>query len=78
MAHIQVVNATDTMLLLRQAKYCPAPTGDSVTRKSIFDALVAGCVPVLFSRASLAQYSWHVSGSDVSQPDELFSTHHNF
>jgi hypothetical protein len=26
---------------------------------------VAGCIPVLFSRASLAQYSWHLSDQDV-------------
>ena len=32
------------------------PTGDSLTRKSLFDSLVAGCIPVLFSRASLTQY----------------------
>lgn len=37
----------------------------SITRKSVFDALVAGCIPVLFSRASLSQYSWHVSEKDV-------------
>lgn len=60
-----VVNATDTMLLLRRAVFCPAPTGDSITRKSLFDSLIAGCVPVLFSRASLAQYSWHLSEKDV-------------
>ena len=55
-----VVNSTSVMLLFRQSIFCPAPAGDSITRKSIFDALVAGCIPVLFSRASLSQYSWHV------------------
>ncbi len=62
-----MVNATHTMLKLREAKYCPAPTGDSITRKSIFDALVAGCVPVLFSKASLSQYTWHVSAEEVGE-----------
>ena len=60
-----VINATNTMLLLRRAVFCPAPTGDSLTRKSLFDSLVAGCIPVLFSRASLSQYSWHLSEQDV-------------
>ena len=60
-----VVNATNTMLLFRRAQYCPAPAGDSITRKSIFDALVAGCVPVIFSRATISQYSWHVSDKDI-------------
>jgi hypothetical protein len=61
-----VVNAGAVMSLLRLSQYCPAPTGDSITRKSIFDSLVAGCVPVLFSKASLEQYSWHLSKEDVS------------
>ena len=34
------------------------PVGDSLTRKSLFDSLVAGCIPVLFSRASLTQYKY--------------------
>lgn len=62
-----VVNATNEMLQLRDSVYCPAPTGDSVTRKSIFDSLTAGCIPVLFSRASLSQYMWHVSESQIDE-----------
>lgn len=54
-----VVNATSQMLMFRQAKFCPAPPGDSITRKSLFDALVAGCVPVIFAKASLSQYLWY-------------------
>ena len=53
------------MLLFKRSVFCPAPAGDSITRKSIFDSLVSGCIPVLFSRASLAQYSFHVN------PDKL-------
>ena len=48
-------------------RYCPAPSGDSLTRKSLFDALVAGCVPVIFSRASLTQYKWFLSRKDVDE-----------
>ena len=48
-------------------RYCPAPSGDSLTRKSLFDALVAGCVPVIFSRASLTQYKWFLSRQDVDE-----------
>lgn len=60
-----VINAQDVMEKLREAVFCPAPTGDSVTRKSVFDALVSGCIPVLFSRATLSQYSWFVSEEEV-------------
>ena len=62
-----VVNATNQMLLFLKSQFCPAPAGDSVTRKSIFDSLVAGCIPVLFSRASLNQYSWHISDEEVDK-----------
>jgi hypothetical protein len=62
-----VLNATTIMLRLRDSVFCPAPTGDSITRKSIFDSLVAGCIPVLFSRASLSQYSWHFTPEQMEK-----------
>eukprot|EP01038_Epipyxis_sp_PR26KG_P015177 gene15177-20443_t len=62
-----VVNAITSMLLIKKSVFCLAPTGDSLTRKSLFDSLVAGCIPVIFSRASLTQYSWHLSEEDVSK-----------
>lgn len=55
------------MLAFREAQYCPAPPGDSITRKSIFDALVAGCVPVLFAKASLSQYLWFFNQTELEQ-----------
>lgn len=60
-----VVNATSQMLLFREAKFCPAPPGDSITRKSLFDALVAGCIPVIFAKASLSQYLWYFNQSEL-------------
>ena len=62
-----VLNATSTMLQLKKSVFCPAPTGDSVTRKSIFDSLVAGCIPVVFSRASIGQYIWHFTEEQMEQ-----------
>ena len=62
-----VISMTDAMRSLRKAVFCPAPTGDSITRKSIFDSLIAGCIPVLFSRASLSQYMWHVSEDEMDK-----------
>lgn len=55
-----LVNQTQLLPLYRRAVFCPAPVGDSLTRKSLFDALVAGCIPVIFDRRSLSQYTWHV------------------
>jgi hypothetical protein len=61
-----VVNASSQMLLFQRAQYCPAPPGDSITRKSLFDSLVAGCVPVLFAKASLGQYLWFFTAEEVN------------
>ena len=62
---LQVVNASSQMMLFQRAQYCPAPPGDSITRKSLFDSLVAGCVPVLFAKASLRQYMWFFTEKEV-------------
>jgi len=70
--HEQVVNATTQMMMFQRAQYCPAPPGDSITRKSLFDSLVSGCVPVLFAKASLRQYLWFFNESEVKSCDTLF------
>jgi hypothetical protein len=62
-----VVNSTSQMLLFRRAIFCPAPPGDSITRKSIFDALLAGCIPVIFAKGSMSQYLWYFSKEEVSE-----------
>jgi xyloglucan galactosyltransferase MUR3 len=62
-----VLNQSSSMLLYHRAKYCLAPTGDSLTRKSLFDSFLSGCVPVIFARASLAQYSWHLTDQEINQ-----------
>lgn len=64
-----MVNSTSQMLLFRRAQYCPAPAGDSITRKSIFDSLLAGCVPVIFARASMSQYLWFFTKEEVMAQD---------
>lgn len=50
-----------TMKLFLNSHFCLQPEGDSPTRRSIFDSLVAGCIPVLFSPYSAyTQYPWHL------------------
>lgn len=61
-----VVNQTSAIYKFRRARYCLAPPGDSLTRKSLFDSLLAGCVPVIFVRGSLLQYDWHLSEQEVA------------
>ena len=44
-----------------KAKFCLEPPGDTPTRRSTFDAILAGCVPVFFENASArTQYGWHL------------------
>ena len=47
--------------------YCMQPAGHSVTRKSTFDCLLAGSIPVFFDIASLQHFPW----SDMLDPHEL-------
>ncbi|CAD6267344.1 unnamed protein product [Miscanthus lutarioriparius] len=46
---------------LKSAAFCLQPPGDSYTRRSAFDAMLAGCVPVFFHPGSAyTQYRWHL------------------
>lgn len=46
-----------------ESVFCLQPAGDSWTRKGIFDSLLAGCIPVVFSRNQVVfQYLWHLTG----------------
>ncbi|CAI7772206.1 unnamed protein product [Closterium sp. NIES-54] len=41
--------------------FCLQPWGDSPTRRSLFDAMLAGCIPVVFSDWSMQrQFPWHL------------------
>ena len=45
--------------VMLQSRFCLQPVGDSATRRSTFDSLTAGCIPVYFSKASFEQqYEW--------------------
>ncbi|KAL8150440.1 hypothetical protein V2J09_020248 [Rumex salicifolius] len=47
--------------LFTDSEFCLQPVGDSPTRKSVFDSLVSGCIPVLFSPfTAYYQYPWHL------------------
>ncbi|KAM0862665.1 hypothetical protein ACQ4PT_045126 [Festuca glaucescens] len=49
------------MRLLESAEFCLQPRGDGFTRKSTFDAILAGCIPVFFHPVSAyLQYMWHL------------------
>ncbi|KAM3736028.1 hypothetical protein ACB098_10G132100 [Castanea mollissima] len=48
--------------LFKESEFCLQPPGDSPTRKSVFDSLVSGCIPVFFCPfTAYYQYPWHLS-----------------
>ncbi|XP_002532518.2 probable xyloglucan galactosyltransferase GT14 [Ricinus communis] len=54
-------NPVNVMRLFQNSVYCLQPTGDSYTRRSIFDSILAGCIPVFFHPGTAyAQYKWHL------------------
>ncbi|XP_040383864.1 xyloglucan galactosyltransferase KATAMARI1 homolog [Oryza brachyantha] len=49
------------MRLFQRSTFCLQPQGDSYTRKSAFDAMLAGCIPVFFHPGTAyVQYTWHL------------------
>ncbi|KAG7573395.1 Exostosin-like [Arabidopsis suecica] len=48
------------MEVFQDSVFCLQPPGDTPTRRSIFDSILAGCIPVLFSPDSVYnQYKWY-------------------
>lgn len=49
------------MQMFQSSHFCLQPQGDSYTRRSAFDSMLAGCIPVFFHPASAyTQYTWHL------------------
>lgn len=47
---------TTTIPWMLRSKYCLQPPGDSPTRKSIYDSILSGCIPVLFTNQYKVEY----------------------
>ncbi|KAL9228268.1 hypothetical protein vseg_003866 [Gypsophila vaccaria] len=49
------------MKMFQSSVFCLQPQGDSYTRRSAFDSMLAGCIPVFFHPGSAyTQYTWHL------------------
>jgi hypothetical protein len=61
-AHSSVdANIADFLSIYRRAVFCLCPPGDDPARKAVFDAILSGCIPVIFEVATLYnQYPWHI------------------
>ncbi|KAJ3671112.1 hypothetical protein LUZ60_008538 [Juncus effusus] len=56
------------MLPMLKSKFCLQPPGDTPTRRSTFDSIIAGCIPVFFEEISAKrQYGWHLAKSKYDE-----------
>ncbi|XP_078158139.1 xyloglucan galactosyltransferase KATAMARI1 homolog [Carex rostrata] len=52
---------SNIMGVFMSSMFCLQPPGDTFTRKSVFDSMVAGCIPVFFcSETAYTQYRWYL------------------
>lgn len=62
------------MKLFQSSTFCLQPSGDSFTRRSTFDSILAGCIPVFFTPASAyVQYLWHLPNKEFNKYSVLIS-----
>ncbi|KAF3457367.1 hypothetical protein FNV43_RR02024 [Rhamnella rubrinervis] len=53
-------NPKKVMGLFQNSIFCLQPSGDAFTRRSTFDSILAGCIPVFFHpRTAYTQYWWY-------------------
>ncbi|CAJ2668160.1 unnamed protein product [Trifolium pratense] len=51
----------NVMKVFENSVFSLQPSGDSYTRRSIFDSILAGCIPVFFHPGTAySQYKWHL------------------
>lgn len=63
--------SADTLRLFLDSAFCLQPRGDSYTRRSMFDCMVAGAIPVIFwRRSAYEQYSWYLPAEEEEEAGE--------
>ncbi|CAI0432728.1 unnamed protein product [Linum tenue] len=72
----QCDSPVEVMRVFQNSVFCLQPAGDSYTRRSTFDSILAGCIPVFFHPFSAyGQYIWHLprnySSYSVYIPEEM-------
>lgn len=54
-------NPFNVIKMFQNSVFCLQPSGDSYTRRSIFDSILSGCIPVFFHpRSAYIQYEWYL------------------
>ncbi|KAL5732029.1 putative xyloglucan galactosyltransferase gt17 [Ranunculus cassubicifolius] len=52
---------SEVLRVMTQSRFCLQAPGDSFTRRSTFDSILAGCIPVFFSpHTAYTQYGWYL------------------
>lgn len=50
---------SEILKVMRESQFCLQAPGDSFTRRSTFDSILSGCIPVFFSKhTAYTQYGW--------------------
>ncbi|KAK9288794.1 hypothetical protein L1049_017259 [Liquidambar formosana] len=63
----QCHNPVNVMKMFQNSVFCLEPPGDSYTRRSTFDSILAGCIPVFFHpRSAYLQYAWHLPKNNTT------------
>jgi hypothetical protein len=63
----------DAMFQKQRSVFCLEPEGDAVWRKSTYDSITSGCIPVLFSATTDALSPWHWVSSIREKTRLLYS-----
>lgn len=59
--HNKCEDPVEIVKAFQDSVFCLQPQGDSYTRRSAFDSILAGCIPVFFHPGSFyGQYSWYL------------------
>lgn len=58
----------EVLKVMSQSRFCLQAPGDSFTRRSTFDSVLAGCIPVFFSPHTVyTQYEWFFPAGDARE-----------
>ncbi|XP_059655184.1 probable xyloglucan galactosyltransferase GT17 [Cornus florida] len=58
---------TEVLKVMMRSQFCLQAPGDSFTRRSTFDSVLAGCIPVFFSEhTAYSQYTWYLPGDPTT------------
>ncbi|KAK7394274.1 hypothetical protein VNO78_14796 [Psophocarpus tetragonolobus] len=66
-SHHYCNNPVHVTKVFQSSVFCLQPPGDSFTRRSTFDSILAGCIPVFFHpESAYNQYLWHLPKNSSS------------